>query len=152
MKPWTERAESLLRQTLSAVNIELNELDWKERITNNSERLAEHLSAFSNYPNGGFLVFGISNDAKVLGLTTEETNHIVNKIGSISRTSLSHQIATDHSLFEIENKQILLIYIEESHEKPVSKKGAISDSYKRSAAQTVKMSDQEIRIVMANSL
>lgn len=152
MKPWTERAINLLKQTLSSVNIELNDLDWKEKLSPNSERLAEHLSAFSNNTNGGFLVFGVTNDAQILGVTTEETNNIVGKIGSISRNGLSHPISVDHSLLNLEGKEVLLVYIEESQEKPVSKKGAISDCYKRSAAMSVKMSDQEIRLMMANSM
>jgi ATP-dependent DNA helicase RecG len=54
MKNWETRALDLLERTLNPVPTEINELDWKSTLSDKSERLAQHLSAFSNLPGGGF--------------------------------------------------------------------------------------------------
>jgi hypothetical protein len=45
---WKERAMKSLRDSLYPVPEELNELDWKTALSEKSERLAQHISAFSN--------------------------------------------------------------------------------------------------------
>jgi len=59
MKDWMNRAFALLKASLESPKSELNELDWKSEISPDKKRLAEHLSAFANYPAGGFMVYGI---------------------------------------------------------------------------------------------
>ena len=54
MKIGQNRALDLLAKSLNPVPVELNELDWKSGLSNKSERLARHISAFANYPGGGF--------------------------------------------------------------------------------------------------
>lgn len=61
MKAWVADALKLLEKTLTPPKHELNDLDWKAAISSNNKRLAEHLSAFSNYPGGGVLVFGVNS-------------------------------------------------------------------------------------------
>jgi len=51
---------------------ELNEIDWKVALSDDKKRLAEHLCAFANYPGGGYLVFGITQDASLKGFTADE--------------------------------------------------------------------------------
>ena len=58
---WKERAMKSLRDSLYPVPEELNELDWKTALSEKSERLAQHISAFSNYKGGGVLVYGVRN-------------------------------------------------------------------------------------------
>ena len=58
MKHWVSAALHCLEECLSLVPHEVNELDWKARLSEHRDRLAEHLMAFSNHPNGGCLVFG----------------------------------------------------------------------------------------------
>ena len=67
-KRWIPVASAWLTQSLEPVPHELNELDWKAALSGSKDRLAEHLIAFANYPNGGFLVFGIrDSDAALVG-------------------------------------------------------------------------------------
>ena len=61
MRMWITQAKELLIKTLEPVRQELNELDWKIDLSSKEERI-HHLSAFANYPGGGFLVFGIRKD------------------------------------------------------------------------------------------
>ena len=58
MKIGQNRALDLLAKSLNPVPVELNELDWKSGLSNKSERLARHISAFANYPGGGFMESG----------------------------------------------------------------------------------------------
>ena len=37
-------------------------MNWKSSLSNKSEGLALHISAFSNYKGGGMLVYGVNND------------------------------------------------------------------------------------------
>ena len=59
MKKWINRAFALLENSLYPIPQELNELDWKESLSPNNDKLTRHLSAFANLPGGGFMVFGI---------------------------------------------------------------------------------------------
>lgn len=68
IKHWIREALNWLAQSLDPVPHELNEIDWKADLTNNRDRLAEHMIAFSNHPNGGFLVFGVNDDATLAGV------------------------------------------------------------------------------------
>jgi hypothetical protein len=61
MKKWITAAVAMLDTSLGQVPHELNELDWKQSLSPKKDRLAQHLSAFANHPNGGVLVFGIDD-------------------------------------------------------------------------------------------
>ncbi|NTW32100.1 MAG: hypothetical protein HGB12_05670 [Bacteroidetes bacterium] len=54
MNNWIETALQILAKSLSPVNIELSDLNGKSGLSDKNERLAQHISAFANYPNGGF--------------------------------------------------------------------------------------------------
>ena len=56
MKKWITAAVAMLDTSLGPVPHELNELDWKQNLSPKKDRLAQHLSAFANHPNGGVLV------------------------------------------------------------------------------------------------
>ena len=56
MKNWEVKALELLEKSLTGIPHELNELDWKENLSSNHEKLSNHLSAFANNPRGGFLI------------------------------------------------------------------------------------------------
>ena len=60
MKIWEEIAIKLLEKSLYPVPQELNEIDWKCELSTKTDRLAQHISAFANYPGGGFLAIGIA--------------------------------------------------------------------------------------------
>lgn len=88
-KHWIPIALNWLEQSLDPVPHELNELDWKAGLTGNKERLTEHLIAFVNHPCGGFLAFGVQNDAILAGVKQGEVAQIVNtcRIGYDRRSS-----------------------------------------------------------------
>ncbi|RCB02505.1 hypothetical protein C6A52_25910, partial [Escherichia coli] len=51
-KLWVSEALQILAESLVPVPHELNELDWKAQLSDEKDRLAEHLMAFANHPNG----------------------------------------------------------------------------------------------------
>lgn len=68
-KHWVADALAILTESLSPLPHELNELDWKASLSTHKDRLAEHLMAMANQPNGGVLVFGINNDGTAVGVS-----------------------------------------------------------------------------------
>ena len=71
-KHWIPEALRSLAESLAPVPHEINEIDWKARLSDNSARLAEHLMAFANHPGGGTLVFGVDDDGVAHGIAAEE--------------------------------------------------------------------------------
>jgi len=152
MKHWEKRAIELLHKSLKPIPQELNELDWKSKLSDNSEKLAQHLSAFANQENGGVLVFGMNELGKPTPLSINEYQEIIKKLGNIARENLDHALILDHKFETVEGSHLLFIYIQESQLKPVYLRGkTINDSYIRSSGQTRKMSKQEIQLLIKKS-
>ncbi len=152
MSNWIETAIKILAKSLNPVPVELNELDWKSGLSDKSDRLAKHISAFANYPGGGYLAFGISNDGNSAPLTKEEMDKVIQKLGSIARNNMAQPVGIDHAIVEYQNKPVLFINIPEHSDKPVYLRGSdIFESYIRSAGQTVKLSRHEVKQLISIS-
>ncbi|MDO9633601.1 MAG: ATP-binding protein [Paludibacter sp.] len=152
MDNWIDTALQLLHKSLRPIPQELNELDWKSGLSDKSERLAQHISAFANYPNGGYLAYGIGNDGSSKSLSKEEMDSIVQKLGNIARNNLAQPIGIEHAVTEFNGQPVLIIKIPEYQDKPVHLRGSdIYNSYKRSAGQTVKLSRTELKQLIASS-
>lgn len=152
MKKWEIRAHALLDRSLMPMPTELNELDWKSDISNKPDRLAKHVSAFSNLRGGGFFAFGINNDGKCVGVTKQQADEIVHQIGQIAMNNLSESITIDQATVDKDDNVVLLIHVPESRIKPVYLRGkSIWDSYKRSAGQTIKMSTNDVKGLIVQS-
>lgn len=152
MAPWINMAKEWLQNSLSPLPQELNAIDWKSGISSKSDRLAQHLSAFSNQEGGGYLAYGINNDGSPSSLAPEEAEVIIQKLGNIARNSLSEALTIDHEIIDHLGFPLLFIRIPEGRDKPVHLRGNdIYASYKRSAGQTVKMSRQDVATMIASS-
>jgi len=152
-KIWVNRALALLSNSLNPTPQELNELDWKEDLSPDLKKLGKHLSAFANYPGGGFLVFGIENKNGIVnGISQAKIENILSKIGNIAQETLEPPVRTDHSIETFENQTILIINIKESSIKPVHiKSQTIVESYIRNAGSTRKASRHDIAGLLLNS-
>lgn len=152
MSHWSDTALQYLSKSLHPIPQELNEIDWKSALSDNSEKLAKHISAFSNYPNGGFLAFGIKNDGTPSPLTKDEIDLIVQKLGNIARNNLTPPVSIDHAVVDFKGNPVLFIKISEQNDKPIYlRSGDIFSSYIRSAGQSVKLSRQEVKQLIATS-
>jgi predicted HTH transcriptional regulator len=152
MNQWEETAIQLLTKSLHPVPLELNELDWKSDLSPKKERLAQHLSAFANQANGGYLAFGLDNNGKSKPIEKTEMDAIVQKLGSIARNNLSQPIGISHAVVNYNENPVLLVHIPEHSDKPIHMRGSeVFESYTRSAGQTVKLSRHEVKQLIAIS-
>ena len=107
MKNWEKRALDLLDRTLRPIPAEINELDWKTTLSQKSERLAQHLSAFSHIPGGGFFAFGVLNNGSLHSIEAQEANNTIQKLGNIARNNLAQPITVDHLIVSYNGHSIL---------------------------------------------
>ena len=151
-KSWETAAIETLRDSLEPLPHEKNEIDWKENLSPDTERLAQHLSAFANYPGGGFVVFGVNNSGELTGLKNLDYGEVIKKLGNIARDGVNPPITIDTWICNWKGKDLLFIRVLESPEKPVYIRGhTIYDSYLRSAGQTRKMTRQEVARAISSS-
>jgi Predicted transcriptional regulator containing an HTH domain and an uncharacterized domain shared with the mammalian protein Schlafen len=149
---WKERAIAILKDSLYPVPTELNEVDWKSGLSEKTERLAQHISAFANLKGGGILVFGVHNDGTCFNISKDEVERTVQTLGNIALNNLAWPIQIKHSVMAFEGHSLLFIFIPEQDEKPIYLRGKdIYSSYHRSAGQTVKMSRNQVKAMIAAS-
>jgi predicted HTH transcriptional regulator len=149
---WQEKAIICLKNSLFPIPVELNEIDWKSGLSPKTDRLAQHVCAFSNQEGGGFLVYGVNDDTTMFSVTKNDADAIIKKLGNIALNNLSQSIQIQHDTIDYEGNALLFIYILEQTEKPVYLRAkTIYDSYHRSAGQTVKMSPPEVKQMIAES-
>lgn len=150
---WIERARKLLKDSLEPIPCELNDLDWKSGLSDKTERLAQHISAFANHTYGGMLVYGVNDDGSLFSLTKDQIDNIVKRLGNIAFHNLSSQIQIEHSVQDYEGNSLLFIFIPEEFEKPVHLRGKdIYASFYRSGGQTLKMSKKQVEMLIAKSM
>lgn len=151
-KHWIAQALNWLAQSLEPVPHELNELDWKASLTGNKERLIEHLIAFANHPNGGFLVFGVQDDATLAGVGQSGVAQTVNTLANLGRDAVEPPLVIDHAVVDYQGVALLLVYISEQSNKPVHRRGkTIEEAWIRSGGTTRKASCQDVGGLMLNS-
>lgn len=150
---WLNRATALLDQSLNPITNELNEIDWKEKLSQNKQRLKQHLIAFSNLSGGGFLVFGIrDNDAEIIGVSANESQKIIERLSNLGRDAIEPPLIIDHRALEYSGKPLLIIYVKESLIKPAHERGqSIENTFIRSGGTTRKASRQEIGSLLLQS-
>jgi len=141
-----------LKKSLQPFPQELNEIDWKGQLSTNTDRLAQHISAFANHKGGGFLVFGIDNNGDIKGISKDNCEDILKKLGNIARSNLLPPAILDHVAVNYQGKDLLFVKINEAQEKPIHlRNGSIYDSYIRSVGQTRKMEKTEVATAISQS-
>ena len=152
MKTWMIKALELLRASLEPPKHELNELDWKAAPSPDKKRLTEHLSALSNLPGGGYLIFGVDNTGTPTGVDEKTVETTVNQLANLGRAGLEPPLALDHAVVDYESVRLLVVHVPESAVKPVHLRGkGLEDAFIRSGGTTRKASRQEIGTLMLNS-
>ena len=152
VKKWISDAEKHLRASLYPVPHETNEMDWKLALSENRERLTEHLIAFANNTNGGYLVFGISGSGELAGVNQEQVAQITSQLSNIGRDTIEPPVALDHAVVNFHEIPLLFVFIPEQSYKPVHRKGkGIEEAWIRSGGTTRKASRHEIATLMLRS-
>lgn len=151
-KHWVNDALSILAESLSPVPHELNELDWKASLSTHKDRLAEHLMAMANHPNGGVLAFGIDNQGLPTGVNVAQVEQITGTLANLGREAVDPPLTLDHAVPEHASIPVLLVRIPEHTVKPVHRRGkSIEETWIRSGGTTRKASRQEVGALMMNS-
>lgn len=152
MEDWKDKALNILMDSLYPVPTELNELDWKSGLSPKTERLAQHLCAFSNLRGGGILVFGVNNDGTLFNVEKEFSDRTIQTLGNIAKNNLSVSLRIEHSIMEFKGYNLLFVFIAEQDDKPTYLRGNdIYNSYTRSAGQTVKMTKKQVQVLISQS-
>ena len=152
IKHWIPEALRGLSESLAPVPHEINEIDWKERLSDNSARLAEHLMAFANHPGGGTLVFGVGDDGVVIGISADEVAVVVGSLTNLGRDAVEPPLALDHAAVNFGGGNVLLVRVSEQAVKPVHRRGkSIEETWIRSGGTTRKASRQEVGALMLHS-
>jgi len=151
-KHWVTAALRCLDETLEPLPHEINELDWKTRLSLHKDRLAEHLMAFGNHPNGGTLVFGIDDNGVPLGVDADTVAQVTNTLANLGRDALEPPLAIDHAVVDYRNIPVLLVHVPEQPTKPVHRRGkSIEETWIRSGGTTRKASRQEVGGMLIHS-
>ena len=151
-KHWVTAALRCLDESLSPVPHEVNELDWKAQLSDQKDRLAEHLMAFANHSNGGTLVFGLNNAGQSVGIDAHAINQITNTLANLGRDAVDPPLAIDHAAVEYRDATVLLVRVTEQPVKPVHRRGkSVEETWIRSGGTTRKASRQEVGALMLNS-
>lgn len=152
-KHWIESAQQCLEECLAPVPHEVNELDWKVRLSENKERLIEHLIASANHPDGACLVFGVADDGEPQGIDAETVAQISNTLANLGRDAVEPCVAIDHSVIQYRGVPLLLVRVPEHLNKPVHRRGkSVEEAWIRSGGTTRKASRHEVGMLMLNSV
>lgn len=125
-KLWLESAQQCLEECLVPVPHEVNELDWKVRLSENKERLTEHIIASANHPDGACLVFGVADDGQPEGIDAEAVAQISNTLANLGRDAVEPCVAIDHGVIQFRNVPLLFVRVPEHLAKPVHRRGSQS--------------------------
>lgn len=152
-KHWVEQARASLKSSLEPIPHETNGLDWKVTLSENKDRVIEHLIAFANHPNGGFLTYGIEDQAgKAVGVDRGQVEEIISRLTSPSRDAIEPPLVLDHVVIECDEVPLLFVFICEQANKPAHRRGkSIEEAWIRSGGTTRKASRAEIGSLMLNS-
>ena len=152
MKNWLNKAMDFLKASLEPPRHELNELDWKAALSPDKKRLSEHLSALSNQPGGGFLVFGVDNAGTAVGIDEAAIETTINKLANLGRDALESPVLLDHAIETYGGARLLFVHVPESAVKPVHLRGkSLDHAFIRSGGTTRSASRQEIGTMMLHS-
>jgi len=153
MKHWIATAVDSLKASLGPIAHESNELDWKQNLSPKKDRLARHLSAFANHPNGGVMVFGLDEKtARPLGIEQAEAEAVVRQLANLGRDALDPPVTMDHAIVDYFGTSLLFIRVKESKIKPVHLRGkSLEQCYIRSGGTTRVASRHEVGGLLINS-
>lgn len=143
----------LIDSALSA-RTELPQIDFKEALSTDNERLKEHVNAFANHPYGGAFVFGVTRQFE-RAIVEPEADVIVTKLAHLCRDTQEPQVTCSHATIATKLGDTLVVYIHPGSVRPVF----IRDRppwggracFERSGNHTVAMHSTKIRDLLAAS-
>ena len=142
-----------LKEVMEAVNVlrkynsETNKIEAKMATQGFPKKCYDTFSSFSN-KYGGIIIFGLNEEKDFQAEGVYDINDLQKQITSLCSDSMEPAIRTDILPFELENKYLLAVKIEElpQNKKPCyyKPKGLKSGSYTREGDRDELMTDYEI--------
>ncbi|MFA6036811.1 MAG: ATP-binding protein [Legionellales bacterium] len=144
--------ENLIKDAIHS-KAEYNFLDFKKALSEDNERLKEHINAFGNLERGGCFVIGVDQYIPV-GLS-DNWDETIKRISSLAKNSQEPSLDVNVFPLSIENKKLLCLHILPAKSKPVF----INDRaplggracFKRTGSSTIAMSAQEIKDLLSHA-
>lgn len=144
--------QKLVKEAL-ANKAEYNFLDFKLTLSEQNERMKEHINAFGNLERGGCFVFGVQefNPVGVSG----EWDAIITKMTHLAKDTQEPNLSIDVFSIEINEKQLLCVHILPGISRPAFIKDRAplggTACFKRSGSSTISMSNSEIKDLLLNA-
>ena len=146
--------ERILTEAITR-KVEPNELDFKETLSEDTDRLKEHINAMGNLEGGGIFVFGVTNNFKLSNrqIAHEEVLKRMTNLAADSQSPplkirpLTLKSPTLGELFAIHVMQGLTLPVFIRDRSPWGGNGC----FKRSGGSTLSMTDDEIRELLSRS-
>ncbi|MCS7229941.1 MAG: ATP-binding protein [Candidatus Kryptonium sp.] len=125
-------------------------VEFKRKVSS-PEKIARAMIAFAN-THGGVLIFGIDDDGSVIGVNSEKEE--IDLIFTAAREHCYPPIEPKIEIFELEGKDVIVVTIEKSEEKPhylISSNGDAGKVFIRLGSQNVIASDEMIKLLKSES-
>lgn len=128
---------------------ETNEVDFKLTLSDNTDRLKEHINAFGNGENGGVFVFGLAESLQPAPDLFAQQEVIAKTVSNLASDTQVPPLTVESFTVLLDKKDHLFLYIHPGHETPVFIKDRSplggTGCYIRSGASTIPMPISEIR-------
>ena len=104
-----ELLDKVIKESYEDNHIDFKEnFNWHKFNDYHKTKLAKHIAAISNMPNGGMLIFGVSDSKMIVGLTPED-------LESIDRTWIDNHLSQYLDPFPININILTSLSFEISH-------------------------------------
>ncbi|NLH36595.1 MAG: ATP-dependent DNA helicase [Thermotogaceae bacterium] len=129
-------------------------LEFKEKLSSkDKESFLRTVVAFAN-GSGGKIVFGVNDSREIIGIPGDEIYHLMDQITNLINDRCSPKIVPEIYIENIEGKQILVVEVFPSPEKPyyLLKNNKCEGVYVRIGATTRKADEETIRDLQRQKL
>jgi predicted HTH transcriptional regulator len=148
----TDFWENLITDAINS-KAEYNFLDFKKTLSEDNERLKEHINAYGNLERGGCFVIGVDQYTPV-GLS-DNWDEIIKRISSLAKNSQEPSLGVNVFPIVVEKKKLLCLHVLPAKSKPVFIKDRAPlggrACFKRSGSSTISMSMQEIKDLLSRA-
>lgn len=146
---WTKKTNDAL-ETRS----EQNEIDFKEALSEDIGRLKEHINALGHLADGGAFVFGVAPDFSKTNLPLDQ-DLIISRVTNLARDCQEPPLTIEPLFLETKLGRLLCLYVYPPKTLPIFIKDRTPFGgracFKRTGTQTVPMTIEEIRSLLASS-
>lgn len=115
-------------------------IEFKQRFSSH-QKIAKEIIAFAN-TKGGYLLFGINDDRSICGVQSEK--EVAALIEETLRDYIIPLPTIETTYFDIEGKEIVLVYVQESNNKPLRINDYNADIDINTAQVYVRSSDKSV--------